>query len=657
MTTESQANDNHPLGEQITRDYKILRLLGKGGMGEVYLAEQLRVGRRLVALKVLNNSFAANPDMARRFENEASSAGRINHRNVVTVYESRITDDGQMYVAMEFVEGKSLTEYLREQGDLPLDKVVDITRQMCAGLAAAHKLGIIHRDIKPDNIMLADEDGSQVVKLLDFGIARLSETDPSIGKTRAGVIMGTPTYMSPEQAMGKTGDRIDARSDIYSLGIVIHQMLTGHVVFKASSPLEIIRKHISEQPLSLKHWRPDLTLPDAVEEVVLKALQKNRELRQQTVTELAGELEAAASGISPSASVSQKDMPTVRITKDTPAIATVPLSSEKTTAGQVAEKTAMGGQLAGENLPLRRLTNPVQQETANDNQEPTQPSLSRQTAQRPKLPPKPAPQPVQQPAPPLAPPPGGFDEAVQDLRENPVDRRRASDDRRITSQKTRSHKKELLIAAVVLLAIFAAVFVVLKMRGGSPVAKPGPLLEYRLKPDKPVGDLETLSLDNEIRPGEDFAFDVRLLNQGSFYLFAEPGGNSESSWQWFISPPGAGAGGWQRAPYSNSIKTDKTAGLKTYLLVFVPQDVNWLPGQTLAAALKAENGVAKITPKNFIAEIPQEIAAEIQDSLKQGALELNASGSQQGKAVSFSLSRGGDPQQVSFYRVKVNQQP
>src|ERR1051325_7769032 len=235
MSSDMEEDSDFALSEQITHDYRIIRLLGKGGMGEVYLAEQLRVGRRLVALKVLSRSFATSAEMAKRFENEASSAGRINHRNVVTVYESRVTDDGQIYVAMEFVEGKSLTDILKERGQLPLDRVIDIARQICSGLAAAHKRGIVHRDIKPDNIMLMEEEGEQVVKLLDFGIARLSEADASAGKTRAGVIMGTPTYMSPEQAMGKTGDLIDARSDIYSVGMVVYQMLAGHVAFKANS--------------------------------------------------------------------------------------------------------------------------------------------------------------------------------------------------------------------------------------------------------------------------------------------------------------------------------------------------------------------------------------------------------------------------------------
>ena len=605
MTTESQQDSYPLLSEQITRDYRILRLLGKGGMGEVYLAEQLRVGRRLVALKVLNSSSAARPEMAQRFENEASSGGRIHHRNVVTVYESRITDDGQMYVAMEFVEGKSLTEFLKEQGPLPLDQVIEITRQMCAGLAAAHKLGIIHRDIKPDNIMLAQEDGEQVVKLLDFGIARLSETDPSIGKTRAGVIMGTPTYMSPEQAMGKTGDKIDARSDIYSLGIVIHQMLTGHVAFKAPTPLEIMRKHISEPPLSLKHWQPDLTLPDAVEEVVLKALQKNRELRQQTITELANELEAAATGISPVTSMSQKDLPTVRLTKEAATFATAPLSSEKTSSGH-----------------SRALRPPAPQTTASTDRAPT------------------TFKPAQQAAPPVRP------ETVN------------QDGKSIQSQKGRSYKKELLIASLVLLTILAAVAVVIKITGknDSTVVSPltNRLLEYRIKRENTTGELVTLPLDNTIRAGESYAFEVKLIHPGSLYVFSQQSEKNDGSWQWLNAPANAKAqttrvGEWLQSPFGYWLKGDAKTSLKKYLLVFVPQGVNWSVAQTLASE--------PLSVKNTIAEIPPEIASGIQASLKREAVDLNAVSSQQGKAVSFSLSKKDGPSQISFYEVQMNQTP
>jgi eukaryotic-like serine/threonine-protein kinase len=283
-----------PLSEQITRDYQIIKLLGKGGMGEVYLAEQLRVGRRQVALKVLNRACSEDADIVKRFANEAASAGRLQHRNVVMIFESRITDDGQLYVSMEYVSGKALREVITERGALPIEEVVEITRQICAGLQVAHQQGIVHRDIKPDNLMLArDYDGTQVVKVLDFGIARLLEPGMTSMQTKSGIIMGTPYYMSPEQALGNTGEKIDARSDIYSLAMVVYQMLTGRVAFDSDSWMQVMYKHIHEAPLPPSLLRSELSHFAEVEQVVLKGLEKTREHRQQTVLEFASQLEAA----------------------------------------------------------------------------------------------------------------------------------------------------------------------------------------------------------------------------------------------------------------------------------------------------------------------------------------------------------------------------
>jgi serine/threonine protein kinase len=291
------------LSQQIKSDYNIVRLLGKGGMGEVYLAEQLRVGRRPVALKVLNRSYSENPDLRKRFENEAASAGRIRHRNVVLVYESRITEDGQLYVAMEYVEGADLGHLIEERGSLPLGEVVEITKQIAAGLGAAHKLGIVHRDIKPGNIMLTeDEDGALLVKVLDFGIARLSEPDSNSAQTKTGMVMGTPHYMSPEQTLGQTGDKIDLRSDIYSLAMVVHQMLTGRVAFEADSWVQVMYKHINEAPQPPSQIRPDLVGISPVDQVILKGLEKDRERRQQSAVDLAKELDAVYSGLRPGTS-------------------------------------------------------------------------------------------------------------------------------------------------------------------------------------------------------------------------------------------------------------------------------------------------------------------------------------------------------------------
>jgi serine/threonine protein kinase len=282
------------LSPQITLDYNIISLLGKGGMGNVYLAEQLRVGRRHVALKVLNRSCCEDPDLKRRFENEAASAGRINHPNVVMVYECRATEDGQLYVAMEHVPGVDLGQVIAERGPLPLDEIVEITRQAAAGLGAAHKLGIVHRDIKPGNIMLGrDDEGALVVKVLDFGIARLSEHDASGSQTKTGVIMGTPHYMSPEQTLGQTGDKIDHRSDIYSLAMVVNQMLTGRTAFESESWVQVMYKHINEAPSPPSRLRPELANIGSIDQVVVKGLAKDREKRQQSAVEFARELAAA----------------------------------------------------------------------------------------------------------------------------------------------------------------------------------------------------------------------------------------------------------------------------------------------------------------------------------------------------------------------------
>ncbi|HKV42710.1 MAG TPA: protein kinase [Blastocatellia bacterium] len=291
---ESENVTSGSLSQQITRDYDIIRLLGKGGMGDVYLAEQVRVGHRPVALKVLNRSCSEDPDLRKRFENEAASAGRIRHRNVVMIYESRVTDDGQLYVAMEYVEGVDLGHAIEQRKTLPLEEILAITRQAAAGLGAAHKLGIVHRDIKPANIMLTqDDDGALIVKVLDFGIARLSEADAGGAQTKTGVVMGTPCYMSPEQVLGKTGEKIDHRSDIYSLAMVVYQMLTGRVAFEADSWIQVMYKHINESPRAPSKVLPELAHIGPVDQVIFRGLEKDREKRQQSTSEFANDLEAA----------------------------------------------------------------------------------------------------------------------------------------------------------------------------------------------------------------------------------------------------------------------------------------------------------------------------------------------------------------------------
>jgi serine/threonine-protein kinase len=265
----------------LAADYRVLDCLGSGGMGTVFLAEQIRVGSRKVALKVLHRKFSEDEEFIGRFENEAASTGRINHPNVITIYESKQASDGTLYIAMELVEGESLTEHLRRRGRLSVSEVGDIIVQCGKALQAAHRLGIIHRDIKPDNIMLTrDSDGGTLVKILDFGIAKLKD---SSGHTVTGSVLGTPAYMSYEQASGLSSEKLDGRSDIYSLGIVAYTMLAGHPPFRADTPVAYITKHLTEAPAPVRTLRPDV--PVAVEAVVMKALEKDRDRRYQTAAE------------------------------------------------------------------------------------------------------------------------------------------------------------------------------------------------------------------------------------------------------------------------------------------------------------------------------------------------------------------------------------
>jgi serine/threonine protein kinase/cytochrome c-type biogenesis protein CcmH/NrfG len=289
------------LASSLSRRFRLVRLLGAGGMGAVYLAEQIAVGNRPVALKVLSRKLLDDPDFLLRFQNEAASTGRIHHANVVTIYESGQADDGTPYIAMEFLEGESLREALARRGALPVPEVAEILQQAARGLNAAHKLGIIHRDLKPDNIFLTYPDEDAVapvsppapnvspppnihVKIVDFGIAKLRE---SATQTQTGTLLGTPAYMSFEQASGMRSDELDARSDVYSLGVVVYEMLTCRLPFQSATPVGYLRMHMQEAPPSFRTVKPDLPALPQLESVVMKALTKDRDQRYGSVLEFA----------------------------------------------------------------------------------------------------------------------------------------------------------------------------------------------------------------------------------------------------------------------------------------------------------------------------------------------------------------------------------
>jgi eukaryotic-like serine/threonine-protein kinase len=246
-----------------------------------------------VALKVLLRKLLDDPEFLLRFQNEAASTGRIRHPNVVTIYESGQGDDGTPYIAMEYLEGETLRHALKTRGALPVPECGEILQQVAHGLNAAHKLGIIHRDLKPDNIFLTRGDEAElIVKVVDFGIAKLRE---STTHTLTGTVLGTPAYMSFEQASGMRSDDLDARSDIYSLGVVVYEMLTGRVPFQSDTPVGYLRKHLQDVPPTFSTVKPDLPALPAVERVVMRALTKDREQRYASALVFSSEFSRAAS--------------------------------------------------------------------------------------------------------------------------------------------------------------------------------------------------------------------------------------------------------------------------------------------------------------------------------------------------------------------------
>ena len=285
-------------------------------MDTVFFAEQIAVGNRPGALKVLLRKLLDDPGYLLRFQSEAAFTVRIHHPNVVTIYESGQADDGTPYLAMEYLEGETLRQALEARGALPVIECAEILQQVARGLNAAHKLGIIHRDLKPDNIFLTrDDEGELVVKVVDFGIAKLRE---SASHTLTGTVLGTPAYMSFEQASGMRSDELDARSDIYSLGVVVYEMLAGRVPFHSDTPLGYVRKHMMEAPPPFRAVAPGLPVPPQVENAVMKALRKERDERHASALEFARDL---ADAVKPSPERAQPVSPPTRVVRPAMAVA------------------------------------------------------------------------------------------------------------------------------------------------------------------------------------------------------------------------------------------------------------------------------------------------------------------------------------------------
>ncbi len=259
------------IGSIVADRYHLEKKLGEGGMGAVSLGEPGKMGRKS-AIKVMTQSMASDPEAIARFNREAANAARINHPNVCAIYDFGETEDGTIYLAMEFIEGETLSDMQRREGALELDRAAEILRQTGEALQAAHDLGIVHRDLKPDNIMIARaRDGTDVVKVVDFGIAKAMTGEEGQKVTRTGLVVGTPEYMSPEQL---SGDVLNGRSDIYSLALVFFRMVTGALPFQAESSQETMIKRLTDDPLKLSEVAPDAGWPPRLQGVMDRALER-----------------------------------------------------------------------------------------------------------------------------------------------------------------------------------------------------------------------------------------------------------------------------------------------------------------------------------------------------------------------------------------------
>jgi serine/threonine protein kinase len=281
-------------GMLIRGKYRIMEKVGQGGMGAVYKAFHVTFDE-LRALKVMNPEILGDELFIKRFKQEAVIARRLDHPNAVRVDDIDESEDGRPYIVMEYIEGDSLKKLIQEHGPLPVVRTCSIIKQVAAALDAAHRLGMVHRDIKPANIVLIQTPQGEVAKVLDFGIAKFREAQATEGLTLTGtgILIGTPQYMSPEQACGKKSDEIDGRSDLYSLGVVMYQMLTGELPFKADTTMELLLAHINTPPRPLVEARPNLRISPAMAAVVMKCLEKKPEDRPADGAALVEELDQA----------------------------------------------------------------------------------------------------------------------------------------------------------------------------------------------------------------------------------------------------------------------------------------------------------------------------------------------------------------------------
>ena len=279
--------------------YRILQKIGSGGMGAVYKAMQPNIDR-LVAIKILHPKLVSRKDLVSRFSREAKALGHLSHPNTVKVFDDGVLEDNSLFIVMEYLEGRNLNQVVRTGGPIPVERALPILMQVCGALNEAHQRGIVHRDLKPENIFLSTQGGiKDFPKVLDFGLAKVTDQEMRPGAivlTQEGMVFGTPEFMSPEQAQGKT---LDARSDIYSLAVILYEVLTGKLPFDAKTPMEHIQHHVMSRPILLHERAPTAGFSPMLSEVISRALAKNPDERYQTAADFAQALEPFAQGRNP----------------------------------------------------------------------------------------------------------------------------------------------------------------------------------------------------------------------------------------------------------------------------------------------------------------------------------------------------------------------
>lgn len=279
--------------EILDGQFRIIKRIGAGGMGSVYRAYEPAMGRE-VAIKILHPNLKGRSDLVSRFRREARAMSQLKHPHTVRVFMYGELEDGSLYIVMEMLEGKNLNQTVRKGGPMSPARAIPIVSAACRALHEAHEMGIVHRDLKPENIFVCQEPEKDHAKVLDFGLAKVTEAQMRPGSmilTQEGMVFGTPEFMSPEQARGST---LDARSDIYSLACILYEALTGKLPFIAKTPMEYVGKHVTAAPIPLSDRVEGRTFPEGLGKVIEKALAKNPADRFQTAIELAEALEPYA---------------------------------------------------------------------------------------------------------------------------------------------------------------------------------------------------------------------------------------------------------------------------------------------------------------------------------------------------------------------------